>query len=46
MARKCHRREQARTKVDAAAVARVSGPPVSAGVTECDLVNKEASAGR
>lgn len=46
MARKCHRSEQARTKVAAAAAARVSGPPVLAGVTEGDLVHKETNAGR
>lgn len=34
VARKYRRREQARTKVAAAAAARVSGPLVSAGVTK------------
>jgi len=34
VARKCHSSEQAKTEVAAADAARVSGPPVSDGVTE------------
>lgn len=40
VATKRHRKEEAGMQVVAATLARVSGPSVSDGVTECDLVDR------